>query len=401
MSGDEDVDWRDVSRAIEGGESPTVEFKRQFGNLKQVGRVLCALANTDGGVIVVGVSDDGTVVGENPDERAVKERLASFLDSGCSSPVAAYIGSHQGESGTLYWIDVPRQRRYEPFRYGGRFYIRRDRSSVQPSASELQELFNKFGFVLTEEQVVSSGSIEDIDLLAFRRHQRRQGIDLEADSGISPLEDLLAAGVLAEADGAERPTLYGLMAFGRAPQGHPHTRAFYVQCARYLGRDRGADLAIVGDSTGRLEDQVARSLGWFRSLGRTERYEGAYRIEQPLLPEKVIRESIVNAVVHRDYAILGSKVMLEVFEDRIEVTSPGTLPNHMTVLNVTAGGRPRSRNESMAHAALVARLMEQRGRGWPLMRRLMREFNGTEPELVDDRQNRFVRVRFDLRASVG
>ena len=76
------------------------------------------------------------------------------------------------------------------------------------------------------------------------------------------------------------------------------------------------------------------------------------------------------------------------------MTSPGTLPNHMRVENVRSGGNPRSRNELMANAVLVARLMEQRGRGWPVMRQTMRKFNGTEPELVQDEGGKFVRVTF-------
>ena len=89
-------------------------------------------------------------------------------------------------------------------------------------------------------------------------------------------------------------------------------------------------------------------------------------------------------------------MLLEAFKDRVDITSPGALPNHMRVDSVRAGSLPRSRNESMAHAMVVAGLMERRGRGWPLMRRSMLEFNGTEPELVNDENGQFVRVKFPL-----
>ena len=98
----------------------------------------------------------------------------------------------------------------------------------------------------------------------------------------------------------------------------------------------------------------------------------------------------------RDYAITGSQILLEVFDDRVAVTSPGALPNHMTVEQARSGA-PRSRNEMMANAMVVGGLMERRGRGWPTMRHAMRRFNGTEPELVSDQHNRLVRVTFDLR----
>ena len=114
------------------------------------------------------------------------------------------------------------------------------------------------------------------------------------------------------------------------------------------------------------------------------------------MPLKALREVIVNAVAHRDYAIIGSKILLEVFEDRVVVTNPGTLLNHMTVESVRSGGHPRSRNELMANYLLVSGLMEQRGRGWPIIRRAMREFNGTDAELSQDTKSRFVRVTLQI-----
>ena len=110
-----------------------------------------------------------------------------------------------------------------------------------------------------------------------------------------------------------------------------------------------------------------------------------------MLPLVAMREALVNAVVHRDYAIIGSKVLLEVFTDRIEITSPGTLPNHLKVAAVCRGGRTRSRNEQMANYMLERQFMEKRGRrGWLVMRKAMREFNGTEPRLEEDAVSRFV-----------
>ena len=85
------------------------------------------------------------------------------------------------------------------------------------------------------------------------------------------------------------------------------------------------------------------------------------------------------------------------FDGRIAVTRPGALPNHMTVEQARLGGAPRSRNEMMANAMVVRQLMGRRGRGWLMMRHAMRRFNGTEPALLNDVRNRFVRVTFNLR----
>ena len=106
------------------------------------------------------------------------------------------------------------------------------------------------------------------------------------------------------------------------------------------GLDQAADVLSAGESHGQLDEQVNRSMGWFRSLGHREVYRGLYRVDVPLIPEGVLREALVNAEIHRDYAIAGSQVLLEVFDDRIVVTSPGALPNHMTVEQERNGGSP-------------------------------------------------------------
>ena len=105
----------------------------------------------------------------------------------------------------------------------------------------------------------------------------------------------------------------------------------------------------------------------------------------------------MNAVTHRDYAIVGTNILLEVFADHVDVTSPGALPNHMDVQRVLRGALPRARNQQLAHFMLVSGLMERRGRGWPIMRDEMRSFNHTAPELLHDEDSRVVRVRFSLK----
>lgn len=390
--------WPEVLQRINGGEDRVTEFKRELArDLSGVGKALCAFANSDGGLIVLGVSDAGAIVGLRDEPEAIHERLTGFLQNGCSEPVSAIYGRHKVSDGWVHWLEVGRSRGPEPLRYRRTYYVRRERSSVEPSPRERQELFNNFGFVLTEGQVVRSADIGDIDVGAFRRFQRARGIDVETGPQPDIEADLRNARVLGAADGELHPTLYGLMVFGRAPQDHPYTGSFYIQCAAYRGEDRGTEPLHAGRGGGRLEDRVQGALGWLDNLGWREQYDGIHRRDIPLVPRDVIREALVNAVTHRDYSYTGAKIMLEAFADRIDIASPGALPNRMTAEEVINGSLPRSRNEWMANAMLVARLMEQRGRGWPVMRRGMRAFNGTEPELVNnDTGGKFVRVTLRL-----
>ena len=390
------MDWQHVQQHIGEGEGPRTEFKRGLGDLNAVGRAMSAFANSQGGLIILGVANSGEIVGVKTGAEKVRERLTSFLQTGCSSPVHALVGSHEEAAGRVYWIEVPRQRGFEPIRYEGRVWIRRERSSVEPSATELQELYNAFGYILTEERAILDAPPEHIDLEAFRSYLQRLGFDTTNDPQPDSEDDLRNRDVLTEIDGGLRATLYGVLAFGRDPQRYARTRNFRVECVAYAGDDRASEVLQVANATGRLDEQVERATGWFLGLGRFESYENLIREDRHLLPARAIREALANALTHRDYAITGSKVLLEVFEHRVDVSSPGTLPNHMTVERVRAGANPRSRNESLAHFMAGMGFMEQRGRGWPIMREEMRAFNGTEPDLLHDERNKFVRVSFLL-----
>ena len=239
-----------------------------------------------------------------------------------------------------------------------------------------------------------------LDVEAFREHLSL-ALGIEAEAGPKPdvEADPRNRGAVADLARESHPTLYGVMAFGRVPQGYPQTRGFRVRCVAYDGCDRDSAVLCEGDAAGRLRDQVGRAVAWLSGLGRTAARLGPVREGRPLLPLAAVREALVNAVVHRDYAIIGSEVALEVFADRVEVTSPGGLRGRMGVENIRAGGFVRTRNELMANYMLAQGLGTRRGRGWQLMRRAMRQFNGTEPAIALGGPGPSLRVRFILDAA--
>ncbi|MBI2569687.1 MAG: putative DNA binding domain-containing protein [Candidatus Schekmanbacteria bacterium] len=391
------MDWAQLEARIAVGEDEHTELKRGPGDLRPIGRAISAIANTDGGLVILGVDDNGNIVGVREDPESVSERLTGFLQSGLNAPVQARLGQHRDANGWIHWVEVPRQRGFEPLSHDGRVFVRRARASVQPSPQELQDLYNLFGYIITEERAIASAGIEAIEVQSFWSYLDRLGLDRTGDPQPGLEDDLLARGVLAEIGGDLRATLYGALAFGKTPQSYPQTGRFWVECVSYGGKDRADEVLQVAEGKGRLDEQVDRALGWVRGLGRGERYEGITRIDMPLVPRAAVREALVNAVAHRDYAIIGSQTLLEVFSDRLVVTSPGVLPTTVTVESVKRGGRPRSRNESIANYLLAMQKMERRGRGWLLMRRAMLEHNGTEPEIEEDREARWVSVTLWLR----
>ena len=110
------MEWPGVQRRIGAGENARTEFKRGVGDLRGIARTLCAFANGDGGLLVIGVDDAGTIVGVGASSDSVEERLVNLLHTGCGKPITALCGRHDIGSGWVHWVDVHRhQRGYEPF----------------------------------------------------------------------------------------------------------------------------------------------------------------------------------------------------------------------------------------------------------------------------------------------
>ena len=177
-------------------------------------------------------------------------------------------------------------------RYDGRVWIRRDRSSVESSPTELQELYNTFGYIITEERAIQGATPAHIDLDAFRTYLRRLGFDTTDDPQPDSEADLRNRDVIVEIGGELRATLYGTLAFGKDPQCYPQTRNFRIECVAYAGDDRSAEVLQVAEATGRLDEQVGRAVGWFLSLGRFESYQNLVRQDRHMLPRAAIRKPL-------------------------------------------------------------------------------------------------------------
>ena len=281
------MEWRDVASRIEAGEDGNTEFKRDLAELSGIGRAICPFANAEGGLIVLGVDDRGEIIGVSEDPDAAQERLTSFLHSGCSAPVSARCGRHNHASG-MGALD----------RGSPPAGVR----AASPSGARLDQAGPQQRRAVAHR---APGAVQHLRLRSHGRagHSRgeisttstpepsapfcapRASIPRKNPSRPSPT-GLRNRRILAEFDGTRRPTLYGLMAFGREPQAHPQTTSFFVQCAAYSGEDRASEVILTSEGKGRLDEQVRRAAGWVRGLGWTERYHGLEREDRPLIPEE-------------------------------------------------------------------------------------------------------------------
>ena len=205
-------------------------------------------------------------------------------------------------------------------------------------------------------------------------------------------------------------TVDGLLLFGKAPARHlpqsgiralcyANEEAGYAPCA---DEDLRGPLVSLRDEDDPSFEGCLVDRAWDfvrRNTTPTARFEGLRRIDRWEFPESVIREALVNALVHRDYSIVGTDVMLSIHPNRLEIESPGRLPNTVTVEGIKAGAR-YARNQTLVNVMRDYGYVESRGMG--VRNKIipgMRAHNGTEPDFVEA-EHRFT-VRLWKEPSAG
>jgi ATP-dependent DNA helicase RecG len=120
--------------------------------------------------------------------------------------------------------------------------------------------------------------------------------------------------------------------------------------------------------------------------------DGARRAERLDYPEEAVREAVVNALVHRDYLLSSTDIEISIYEDRLEVISPGRLPNGITPERMVVGCRA-ARNQLLKDVMRDYGYLEHMGMGVPrkIVKKMLEE-NGTMPELIEDGERFFVRL---------
>jgi ATP-dependent DNA helicase RecG len=244
---------------------------------------------------------------------------------------------------------------------------------------ELRALLLERGEGAYEAQVVDGATLADLDPQRIDRYLERLML-LPVDD---PTETLLARGCLARQPGTDRellrPTVAGLLLFGREPQ--QHLRSAEILCVRYPGATM-ADEFVRQAIGGPLTDQIRQAEAFVAgNITRSARLDGLARSDQPALPMSVVREAIVNAVAHRDYSVRGEGIRLLLFSDRLEVYSPGRLPGHVTLENIK--DERFSRNEALVSLLSDLGFIERLGYGVDRMYAALHEAGLPEPAFAE------------------
>ncbi len=331
---------------------------------KDIVETLSAFANCSGGTVVCGLSEkEGFVPVEGFDAKRISEALSQACADKMEPPVRANIQIEEFESSLLVVAHIPET---EPFRkpcyikargpYDGSFF-RTGEGDRKLSRYEVDRLMEERQQPRYDAQVVEGADVSELDselVDGFLRRERAASPRVFA--GLSDEDALLTMGVTARAsDGETRPTLAGLMALGRHPQKHfPRANVTFAVFPGNSKEELAQDGARFLDSRtiiGPIPVMVSETLASVRRNMRVVSYvEGGSRRDVAEYPEVAIREAVANALMHRDYSQEGvaSQVQVNMFDDRIEVVSPGGLYGTVTVDNMGEYGSSSSRNQFLS-----------------------------------------------------
>jgi len=364
---------RKLRRIIKGGRSEEADWITDETPLSEIALTVGAMANTSGGIIVAGV-DDGAVVGldepENTVERIIEAAL--ILSPPLITPLP-YIVEIDDEYCVVVHIPEGMPHIYA---MDGRYVYREGHINAPLKPLDLRRLFMQRGEIHFESEVVHQATIDDLDTKKIQTYIN----NLTGSATIDPETVLLRRGCLIQYEGELVPTNAGILLFGNDPQ--RFVRGAEITAARFAGETM-SDTFSRQDISGTLPDQIRRAETFLvdhlrkdvklqKRMARTEAFE---------YPMEAARELVVNAVAHRDYSIAGDDIRLFLFQNRMEVCSPGGLAGPVTIDNIK--DERFSRNPVIVQVLSDMGFIERLGYGVDRVIELMNTHNLEAPDFKD------------------
>ncbi len=366
----------DLATLLTRNEGKTLEFKQDASSPDGIVRSVVAFANSAGGVVLVGVADKTREVVGVADPLAAEERIASILVDSIEPRIAPEIDvlAWRDRSVLAVRVHPGSSRPYNVKRLGPHdgVYVRVGSTNRRADAAMIVELRRSSGGRSFDEEPLIDAGTEAIDVAAVRASfAGSRTIDRRA---------LTTLRIIARADGRDVPTVGGVLLFGaRRIERFPDA---VIEAARFIGTGRStfADAATFDEA---LPHAIEGALAFVRrNLARRYEIGGVRRAEVWEYPLEAVREIVVNASVHADYSLPGMRTRIAIFDDRLEVDSPGLLLPGLTVDDLRAGVS-RIRNRVIARVLRELGIVEQWGTGIPRAIEACRLAGLPEPEIEE------------------
>ncbi len=326
---------KELQTQIALGEDSSRQFKSDVRNAESLASEMAALANSEGGTIYLGVADDGSTPGLNQaDVARINQLISNAASQLVKSPLTVRTENVAlGNDRIVIVLTVPKGLDKPYFDKNGVIWLKTgaDKRRVN-SKEELRRLFQITDQFHADELPTKAG-IDKLDKLRFRDFLR-DAYNRNYPDDPGELTRLLQNMNLATDDG--KLNLAGLLMFSEKPE--LIKPQFVVKAIRYPGNQiHATEYVDTEDFAGPLPKIFENAIAFvMRNLHKVQAGRGVNAPGQPEIPESVFEELLVNALVHRDY-LVSAPVRLFIFDNRIEIVSPGHLPNNLTVEKIRTG----------------------------------------------------------------
>lgn len=362
---------------IELGEDSTIEFKETLNNKKSMANEITAFANSKGGVILIGVSDNRKIMGITPEKLDLNEKVIIEICNDSIKPVVDIVTEKIAIDGkNILKIEVPHSLFVHKSQEG--YFIRHGSSKREMQPEQLGRLMqarSQARIIHFDEQAVPNTNLSTLQHTLYQRF-------ISTDD--TPNTNLKKRNLLAQNENA---TVAGVLMCSQNSDEYLYNS--FIQAVYYNGTEKDANYQIdAKDFKGPLDSQIINTFKFVEQYNKVSALKEIGRQEKPQYSMKAIFEAIVNAVVHRDYSKHGSKIRLFMFGDRLELYSPGALANTLSVDTLISN--QITRNELLTRLLSEIELgddikvgrkyfLERRGEGVGIIMRESQELSEKQP----------------------
>jgi ATP-dependent DNA helicase RecG len=338
---------------IQKGESKTLELKRALPQNDSIAKTVIAFSNTSGGKLIVGVNDQLEIIGIDDSKLFdIQDKIASIIFNNCSPGIMPEIYSVNIKTKLVLVIEVVRGN-LKPYFLKGQgkangTYVRIGATNRPADFDTITELERQKRHMSFDEEICYDMEFADVDISPLVEKFKEIGKPLDTDK-------LVNLKLVKHENGKIYPTNALMILLGK----FPHCT---VKCARFKGTTMSVFIdkkEYAGDIFSVLENIQNFVLNHINLKGEIK---GLYRTDTYEIPVSSLREALINAIVHRDYINRGRDIKVGIYDDIVNIVSPGSLPNNITIEDVF-NGRSEARNRVVANVFKELGLIEQWGSG--------------------------------------
>ncbi|MCD6520348.1 MAG: putative DNA binding domain-containing protein [Anaerolineae bacterium] len=368
----------DLKMLVSRGRGPMLEFMPE-PDASSLAELIVAFANGVGGTILIGLDEKGRVHSDAAED--LEPILARALRM-CEPPFRA-IDLPEWHSEETPWGEivtiVVKPTPYQVSVEGKEVYVRSGTMNIRLSPEQLPRDRYLRGVFSFEEEALPGATWDDFDEEILQEYERKRIERGPSGETLTRTELLRDAGAI---DPAGTPTVAGILLFGKRPQQFlPQTGVVIVRFKgtsihQAAGSERYIRRVELNGPAARLIERAWEVL--FEEIHGQAYLEGLERQETFEYPPEAVREAMVNAICHRDYAISGQRIEIRLFDDRLEIMSPGGLPGHITLENIL--DEHYSRNPRLVRGLYYWGYIEELGQGIDIIYEAMQRDNHPPPE---------------------